>query len=73
MFNWIDNGNHITAINKMFFLYFDNTDDFRNNQILWIFINILYDFLDLIYPQSNFEIKSILINKKNHNYINVHY
>ena len=32
MFIWIDNGNYITPINKkliMFFLYLDNTDDFR--------------------------------------------
>ena len=28
-FIWIDKGKYITVKNKMFFLYFDNTDDSR--------------------------------------------
>ena len=64
MFIGIDNGKYIAAINKKFiccFFYLDNTDDFRltdndidtennfeNNNILQIFIDIVDDFLDLI-------------------------
>ena len=58
MFIWIDNGKYITAINKMFMRFFfnwitrmifdDAENNFENNNILRIFINILGDFLDLI-------------------------
>ena len=58
MFIYIENGKYITAMNKKFDYMddfrlilkndMDTENDFENNKILRIFINILDDFLDLI-------------------------
>ena len=43
----------------------DTENDFENNNILQIFINILDDFLNLIYSKVIFKSNSLSINKKN--------
>ena len=43
----------------------DTENDFENYSILWIFINILDDFLDLILKVI-FKSNSVSINKKTH-------
>ena len=52
MFIGIDYGKYITAINKKSIRFLiDTENDFENNKILQNLINILDDFLDLIFSK----------------------